>query len=418
MFLWKNKKPDIKIIKVWSETNEDFYAPGALVEVCNGKGLLHEVYGEVKKEVYSTLLFGNQPLFQLQGEEYYCPTCEKIMKSGYGFKQTKEFHLNNLNENKEKIAFINYIESIKPLLGLLPSNYYILLDTQLYPTNGNKHLFWEFPNENKSLPGTCVYYFKDRCGTWGNLRPYFTLATQPVSKLSKDRVEYYLKNSNGRAIAYYMDGYMTALLDGHHKTMAAALMHKMVNALVIVPCYNRKVFQEDGTYKNYIGFETMQFESGKYQLKIKEPESWKKISEKEMKKILLKIPKGTMIHKIPYNTEGLVECYPDVDSMANIYLVEEITEKRLDQIISLEVTYSEIDACDLIVALSSLKHKRLLEIADFFLHRHYSGPTLFTIIQVLTKQPRSEELESYLIERLVEFEVDYPDIKRLILGYL
>lgn len=55
---------------------------------------------EPGEATYYTLMFQGKPLFQFQGEEYYCPT----------------------------------------------------LDTELYPTDGNGHLFWNVPNSDERLP--------------------------------------------------------------------------------------------------------------------------------------------------------------------------------------------------------------------------------------------------------------------------
>lgn len=43
-------KPEIKIITSWKETDENFYAPGALLEVRNGKGVLRETFHELMDE--------------------------------------------------------------------------------------------------------------------------------------------------------------------------------------------------------------------------------------------------------------------------------------------------------------------------------------------------------------------------------
>lgn len=229
--------PQIDVIAKWEKKDENFYAPGALISVRNGKKLLSAKFSEKPGDAtYYTLMFRDQPLFQFQGDEYFCPTCEKIVRSGYQLEQTDEFYNECLNS--ENVSFSEALEGIAPLLGLLADNYYVVLDTELYPTDGNGHLFWNVPNSEERLAGSCLFYKGD--GEWGLLRPHFTIATQSKKKLCKSRVAYYRKHLNCRAVAYYMDGYMTALVDGHHKAMAAALEHKTVNALVIMPCYTRK----------------------------------------------------------------------------------------------------------------------------------------------------------------------------------
>ena len=103
---WKKAEPTVKVITSWQETNEQFYMPGALVEVVNGKGILWESFMDLMDEKsYCTLMFGDKPLFQFQGGEYYCPTCAKIMKSGYNLEQSEEFYNQVLNATKEDVSF-------------------------------------------------------------------------------------------------------------------------------------------------------------------------------------------------------------------------------------------------------------------------------------------------------------------------
>lgn len=227
-----------------------------------------------------------------------------------------------------------------PLLGLLPDNYYVILDTELYPTDGNGHLFWNVPNSGERLPGACLFYRGD--GEWGLSRPHFTIATQSIEKLCKDRVEYYRKHPNCRAIAYYMDGYMTALIDGHHKAMAAAMEHKKVNALVIMPCYTIRCRKNDEKLMaSYIQAGDIRFAFDEYELEEIPNYIGEKISLEDMKYIQSLIPKVEA--EFSYENDELVSSYPDADEMADI---------------------DEIGT--LIKALGGLKHERLWEIADYF----------------------------------------------------
>ncbi len=416
------KKPNIKIITSWQETNEVFYAPGALIEVENGKGLLREVFMDLMNEKsYCTLLFGEQPLFQLQGSEYYCPTCTKIMKSGYGLEQTAEFHIEKVNESKAEFPFSEVLESIKPLLGLLESKYYIVLDTALYPTDGNDHLFWETPNEEIELPGTCIYYFRDKGYTWSELRPYFTVATQPIGKLRPERVAYYQQHAGARAIAYYMDGYMTALLDGHHKAMAAALQGEMVNALVIIPCYG-VCHVKDGVKENYIGMGKMLFSCEEYPISYETMTDRKRPTYEEQRslldKILPQMPKEPLKERLPYPTKELVKAYPNVEGVAYMDLVGDVSEERLDKILSKETELTDEESSDLLLAMSAMQHPRVWEMADYYLSKRYvERYLLYTCIEVLTRLPHSEELDAYLIEQLVEYEEEAPRVRDMILNY-
>ena len=94
----EEKQPSVIVKDRWEKTEEK-EAAGVLVEVVNGKGCLREVYGETDNKTYLTLLFYDRTLLALQGDEYFCPTCEKMLKSGYGLEQTQEFWQNKLNDD-------------------------------------------------------------------------------------------------------------------------------------------------------------------------------------------------------------------------------------------------------------------------------------------------------------------------------
>ncbi|MBP3569883.1 MAG: hypothetical protein J6K04_12050 [Lachnospiraceae bacterium] len=421
---WKRKKeslPQVHIITQWEKKEGEFYAPGALVRVQKGKNLLTEKFsGEPAENTYNTLMFRECPLIQFQGTEYYCPTCEKIVRSGYQLEQTEEFHNEQLN--RENNIFSDALEGIKPLLGLLRDNYYVVLDTELYPTDGNGHLFWNVPDNATQMPGSCLVYMGE--GKWGYLRPHFTVATQSIKKLSKSRVEYYRKHQNCRAVAYYMDGYMTALIDGHHKAMSAALEHKMVKALVIMPCQIMSIRQENGTFQKYLWAGEFKFSAAMYGLEEVPSFIKEKSSPEEVVHIRGMI--SNIEGEFPYDNEELVSCYPSVEEVAYIDEAGKITEEYLEQILSERhiCNMEEIDV--LMKALGGLRHERLFQLADFFLNKctytavagYHNMDIIFTIVQQILKLPRTEQMEEYLIEIMVKYEDEYPIVKAEILEYL
>lgn len=413
--------PQIDIITKWDGKDEKFYAPGALIYVNGGKNLLVERFSEEPgKATYATLMFDQKPLFQLQGDEYFCPTCEKIVRSGYQLEQTEEFCVQKLN--CDNVSFEEVLNEIYPILGLLSENYYVVLDTELYPTDGNGHLFWNVPNSDKRMPGSCLYYRGD--GEWGNLRPYYTIATQSIKKLNKERVDYYREHSNCRAIAYYMDGYMTALIDGHHKTMAAALEQTKVRALVIMPCNLVHYGMGNREYKKYLIAGDMRFAVDEFERKDKLQIKGDRISADEMECINCLIPNEEFDDSDKY--DALATYYPNVEEIACIEAVGEITDERLDRILTEKYICESDEIDELIKAMGGLHHPRLFEVADFFLKkcsytyipRYHDLGMIEVIVDALIKMPRSEEMENYLIDLMVECESDYPTVGEKILKYL
>lgn len=83
-----------------------------------------------------------------------------------------------------------------------------------------------------------------------------------------------------------------------------------------------------------------------------------------------------------------------------------------------EIGYTENAACRLMRALAALRHPLTYQMGEFFCNQNYSYFALYEIIEVLIKLPRTEALENFLIEKMIELEDEHPDIKRLILDFL
>lgn len=423
----ENIFPDIRLITQWEgKTGDLFYTRGALVQVKNGKGLLYEYFSEEPdKAAYDTLMFGDRPLFQLQGDEYFCPTCEKIVRSGYQLEQTEEFHEERMNG--ENVPFVEALEGLKPLLGLLKDNCYVILDTQLYPVDGNGHIFWNVPASEEAVPGSCLFYRGD--GEWGCSRPHFTVATQSIRKLRESRVEYYREHPSCRAVAYYMDGYMTALLDGHHKALAAALEHRSVNALVIMRCYPVTQYHGKGSNPTeYLQAGEMRFSCEQYGVKAVRTMAWEKAPLEKMQRL-----RGLFSEQeppFPYDNESLACVYPnareisDVDAYVNEY--GEITEEWLDRIQAEEHICNPEEMRTLMGALAGLRHERLFELADYFLWNcsylkllaFHDTDTFGTIVEQLMKLPHTGELVDYMVDLMVEYEDEYPSVGERIKEWL
>lgn len=415
--------PEVELLKQWEVSDDDFYAPGVLIRVKNGKGLLREVYAQLMEEERSFVacMMGDKPLFQLQGDEYYCPTCEKIMRSGYGLNQGMYEELSEIRAgvNQRVSTTGEAASAIFPLLKLLRSGFYVILDTTLHPTDGNGNFFWERLKEQEAT-GSCLYYLGD--GEWGRLRPHFTVATEPARACSKEQIEYYLEHPGGRAIAYYMDGYITALLDGHHKAFAAALRHEDVPALVIMPGYSYTKSSRSEIGQSGIRFGDMNFTCEALSITEQEAQEGAKGAERLSPEAAVNIWNQFTASRcetdFPFSTEGLAEFYPTAKGQAVIERCGVIDTAHLDRILMKEEGCEEEEACQLLEALEALKHERLRVMAMFFSKQPYSGSALYFILEILAGMPRDEETENFLIERMVALEQDYPDIKKMILSYL
>jgi len=146
---------------------------------------------------------------------------------------------NNIREmrqlfNSPFVSLENSFENLKPLLGLLRTGYYALIDVELYPSDGNGKFFWKVNNTPVYNKASSTIYGGD--GLWSEVMTKYILPSQPPTRFNRETAEYYRKNDNYRAIAYYLEGYLCTLIDGHHKAVAAALEHPRFKELAFHFC--------------------------------------------------------------------------------------------------------------------------------------------------------------------------------------
>lgn len=97
----------------------------------------------------------------------------------------------------------------------------------MIPTDGNGKFFWSVGNEPVINKASCPMYHN---GNWSQNRPKYIIPTQPPRLFNKQVAEFYQNNDQYRGIAYYLDGYLCALLDGHHKAVAAAIERRTLKS--------------------------------------------------------------------------------------------------------------------------------------------------------------------------------------------
>lgn len=415
------KKPPVEpsVVVLWRyKKNKDYFADGVVVLVQNGKGLLREEYvNNYMGKSACTLMFGDKPLFQLQGDEYFCPTCEKIVKSGYNLEQTDEFSFEAINAGGADFGMV--VEQMKPLLGLLPDGVYCLWDTALYPTDGNGQLFWDYTNDNIPKDGSCIYYIGN--GRYASMLPLFTCATQPRRLYNAERTEFYREKKGSRAIAYYCDGNMTALLDGHHKAMAAALEHRQVSSVVISKCHVGKRYIDRKVVETILSANDATF-----------PVEKLGVAEDMLDALCNRTPIKSTYYPIswtdedvlPVDTKELASFYPSVAECACISQFDEINDELIDYYIDCAATGDKDELMCLIRALGALQNRRLFELVDTILHSSYDNDVLLCAVKQIAKQMERgdnmgvPDMQEYLIGCMVDIEDEHPIVGREILSLL
>lgn len=403
----KRKNTSIRVCTSWERHPQEPH-PGVLIEVIQGLDALHCVYGEDEQHAYLTLSLRDVPLFQLQGDEYYCPTCEKIIRAAYALGEQDLCELPDINASKQDVSLAQAIQNITPLLSLLPSGYYVILDTMLHPTDGNSHLFWDVPNTDVCSKGTCCVHVADF--TYVESEPHFCVATQSTQYYNAQRVAYYRTHKDARAIAYHMDGFLCALLDGHHKAMAAALEKQDVSALVILPCDYGLYPQEEVIVRASNGLQFHAQECGVSSRALKQAlqTSRKKTTTRNSIKSLSVLPQTP----IPPYPKDIVSFYPDVQTQACMDLVGDVHEERLHAILQGALPETR-EVTTLLMALLGLHHPLFWKIALYLVNKPYANDVKYELIKCMLQHPKKEEHLDDLISLSIAYE-DCSYIKELL----
>lgn len=242
--MFGKKSCDIEMIGEVDVTDMERYSSAVLISVRNGKGALtHRIGPEEKDDYYynSQLLLNGKPIIQSRYPE--CGTCRGMLAAGYG---TENIDCPELNEIRRRINadFVDIktsAEILKPLLGLLEDGFYLLADIPHYPANGSGEFFHCITEKLTYADGTQDYYISSHPMCFqADSFPAYLYPTQSAELYDRERINYYIERFKSpenapRAVAYYETGFFSALLDGHHKAYAAAMLGRTVNCLTIIP---------------------------------------------------------------------------------------------------------------------------------------------------------------------------------------
>ncbi len=233
------KKIQIQAQKILDISQISWCNSALLFRVKNGAGMLTEKQKVTSHSDYdyrSQLLLNGRPL--IQAELPWCPTCTGILSAGYGIENICCPELSEIEENINS-DFINIqhsFENLKPLFGLLSDGWYVLADIPAIPTDGEGEFFW---NVSSTVQAVCQDYYHFGLMSVTEGFPAFLFATQSDERFNPERTEYYKnrmhQNNAPRAVAYHVHGFVSALLDGHHKAYACAELGTPVPTLTIIP---------------------------------------------------------------------------------------------------------------------------------------------------------------------------------------
>lgn len=208
-----------------------------LFRVNKGTGKLCMKYGSDRSgDTYGFLLLDHKPLINSYGE-LYCPTCARVLSLGLGRENVNQglVHAIQYAQEEPDLGITDAFNNIKPMLSILENGYYLLTRIEMIPTDGDGQFFWNLTAEKKLYKATSDVYYKRH---YSGGTPKFILPSQSVNGMNEQRVHDYIEQiKNGKTmtgLALYYRGFMSTLLDGHHRATAAYIENKTIDCLTIM----------------------------------------------------------------------------------------------------------------------------------------------------------------------------------------
>lgn len=217
-----------------------------LVYVDGCGALKWEQLGEVPDQDFGSLTLARLTLNGvplLSQKSPCCPTCERLLATGYGLSEANEPELEHIRQvlHDGFSQLEDAIPALAPLLGLLTPGLYIIADGDVYPADGSGHFFWDVSDALAIVPATARIQLTDDDYEYEYPygAPVFLYPSQRRSRFNPARAAYYeeLLRKDGplpHAIALHCAEGVSVLLDGHHKAAAAARLGRTLPCLTIL----------------------------------------------------------------------------------------------------------------------------------------------------------------------------------------
>lgn len=421
-FIIKEVHIMVKILNQIDVSKYKWCNSAVMFRVQNGLGTITHKSGKENYEdysYYSHLLLNDKPILQ----EYLpvCPTCTGMLATGYGIENIDCPELRAVREclNSNYTDIMTSAEMLKPLLALLEDGYYLLADVPHCPTDSNNNFFWSVPNKMTYNPAFCDAYYHSETFSTIDSFPQYLYPTQSAEVCNQKRIDEYveiLKNNPNppRALAYHEYGFISALLDGHHKATAAALLGQKVNCLTIIKITgytNKEGYRYDGnnTIISKINFSNIEVPvpagsiAGEYMPIIKPvPEN---IEITEYNLTGRKFPQAEKNAKTYYlNIETLTELY--AYDIPNTNLTDDIIDRWINEPSPENCTRLKCAVIYLMKNDRDMAYRTAVEIVSKSDYLYLPFETTWTALTHF----KDEKTEQLMINHIVEYGKDSLDV--------
>lgn len=224
-----------------------FCREGMLVRLTGSRNTLECRRTCINGREYYHLYINGQ--LMLDGNTHHISTLGAELREGYG-ESIMDDNACRAAAKKVNSPYTNIsdgIERIVPLMGLLNEGLYLIGDFELVPVR---------PDGTHALNSGSTESYYSVYRTEGTMSrhydaPMYILPSQRAELLNPERIRYYMDvfqqlppHQTPRAVAMYINGAVTLLLDGHHKAAAAAALGRRIKTSVIFSVKESKVLNE------------------------------------------------------------------------------------------------------------------------------------------------------------------------------
>ncbi|WP_411167533.1 cytoplasmic protein [Clostridium sp. MB05] len=389
-----------------------------LFRVKNGRGKLNSSFAKDKNgEIKMTYFLGDTPL--IMGNTEYCPTCSAMIQLAEGREEVDSKVINILNNINTIKEIEDGFDKIKSILALLESDYYVLKEIDLIPTDGEGNYFWNLDMKSKNYNASGYYY----CPNYGTIcgPPKFMLPSQGTNCYNNERVEYYReKIRHGEklfGIATELRGFMALLIDGHHKATASYLEGKPLSCITIIKPYLYKNYNTGEEGINYLG-NNVPFNKLSNAKAIKNYYNNKnKITRNrnKYKQIILE-EKQTK----PINISKPNEDFPDYRDIAISSLAEDTSDEKIVELLNY-IGEDPLEELEYIFYNFKVNNKTKAKELSFKILSLNEFQGIWDICVDFLSKYRDTEVEDLFINILVEYDeyncIAYGEIKKIIDDY-